>query len=54
MFKKSVLLSPAALLIYGAAIYALFFDRSLWYLPIVFLGFTLIWLAILKFFHLDP
>jgi hypothetical protein len=52
--KREVLISPAAFLVYGAAIYAAFFDRSLWYLPLLFTVFAAIWLAILKFFRLDP
>jgi len=40
--EANVLLSPAEL-----------FDRSLWYLPILFIVFAVIWLAILKFFRLD-
>lgn len=52
--KREVLISPAAFLVYGAAIYAAFFDRSLWYLPLLFIVFAAIWLAILRFFRLDP
>ena len=52
--KREVLTSPAAFLVYGAAIYAALFDRSLWYLPLLFIVFAMIWLAILRLFRLDP
>ncbi len=52
--KANVFTSPAALLVYGAAVYAILFDRSLWYLPLVFIFLTVTWRGILKFFRLDP
>jgi hypothetical protein len=52
--KREVLMSPSAFLVYGAAIYAAFFDRSLWYLPLLFIFFAVIWLAILRLFRLEP